>query len=54
MRLSKDAKARVKRLNGADRKSVMKAAQLLADNDMITSQRYLAIYRTLNNSAKLC
>ena len=53
MKLSKAAKARIKRMNMKERKDVMKAAMLLCDNDMITPQRYEAIHRTLSRSSSL-
>lgn len=46
MKLSKSAKARIKRMSSADRKSLIKAAFLLADNDCITAERATAIQRT--------
>lgn len=54
MKLSKAAKARVKRMNMGERKAVLKAAMLMADNEMITPDRYAAIHRTLSSSNKLC
>lgn len=54
MKLSKAAKARIKRMSSTERKQVMKAAQLLADNEIITGERYAATYRTLNTLNKMC
>ncbi len=54
MKLSKAAKARIKRMNATERKAALKAAALLADCEMITSQRYATIHRTLNSSSSLC
>jgi hypothetical protein len=54
MKLSKMAKARIKRMNMSERKAALKAAALLADAEMITAQRYAAIHRTLNNSRQMC
>ena len=54
MKLSKAAKARIKRMNMKERKDCMKAALLLADNEMITPQRYEAIHRTLSRTNSLC
>jgi hypothetical protein len=49
MKMSKAAKARIKRMSSADRKALVKAAMLLADNDCITASRYSAIHRTCMN-----
>jgi hypothetical protein len=46
MKLSKAAKARIKRMNSADKKAVIKAAALLADCEIISSGRYTAVHRT--------
>jgi hypothetical protein len=51
MKLSKAAKARIKRMNATERKAIMKAAVLLADNDCITAGRAAAIARTLKGSS---
>jgi hypothetical protein len=48
MKLSKAAKARLKRMSMTEKKAVKKAADLLADTEIITNQRYAAIARTLN------
>jgi len=45
VKLSKDAKARIKRLTSAERKTLLKAACLLADNDVISAGRYSALMR---------
>lgn len=49
MKLSKDAKKRFKRMSSAERKAVLKAAELLADTEAITAGRYEAIRRTLKS-----
>ena len=46
MKLSKSAKARIKRMSAADKKALVKAANLLADYDCITAGRAFAIART--------
>jgi hypothetical protein len=46
MKLSKSAKARIKRMSSADRKALIKASNLLADCDCITAERAVAIART--------
>lgn len=50
MKLSKNAKARIKRMSATERKSMAKAAVLLADAEMITSARCAAILRTLRST----
>jgi len=45
MKLSKAAKARLKRMSANDKKAVIKAALLLADCEVISNARYLAIHR---------
>ena len=47
MRLSKAAKARIKRLSPSKRGSLAKAALTMADHDLITYKRYEAIVRAL-------
>ncbi len=42
---SKASKARLKRLSASEKKAVIKAAILLADNECITEQRFRAIAR---------
>ena len=46
MKMSKTAKARIKRMSMVERKDCIKAARLLADCEMITDARYAAIART--------
>jgi len=46
MKLSKPAKARIKRMSASERKAMIKAAAMLADAELITSSRYAAIHRT--------
>ena len=50
MKLSKAAKARIKRMNMKERKDCMKAAVMLADNMLITDDKFAAIRRTLSSS----
>ena len=45
VKVSKAGKARLKRMTAGDRKAILKAALLLADNECITSKRYEAIHR---------
>jgi hypothetical protein len=45
MKLSKLSKARIKRMSSTERKQMVKAAQLLADNEVITHDRYMAMMR---------
>lgn len=49
MKLSKQAKKRFKRMSASERKAVLKAAELLADTEAISSGRYEAIRRTLKS-----
>lgn len=49
MKLSKGAKKRFKRLSMTERKQVLKAAEMLADIEAITADRYEAIRRTLKS-----
>jgi hypothetical protein len=49
MKLSKAAKARISRMSQAERKACVKAAQLLADAEMITAERAKTIARTCFN-----
>ena len=51
MKLSKSAKARLRRMTNAEKKAVEKAAILLADAEMITSMRCATILRTLDTSS---
>lgn len=53
MKLSKQAKSRIKRMSAADRKATLKAAGILADCEVISSERYAAVYRTCNSN-KMC
>lgn len=50
MKLSKAAKARIKRMSAADRKAAGKAAILLADAEMISDERCSTILRTLGRA----
>ena len=50
MKLSKQAKARIKRMNSSERKALIKASALLADCEIISSSRFAAIARTCNGS----
>lgn len=46
MKLSKQAKARIKRMSSAEKKSLVKSAAFLADTECITHERFRAIERT--------
>lgn len=46
VKCSKAAKARIKRMSQAERKALIKAAYLLADNECISEKRFDAIART--------
>ena len=46
MKLSKQAKGRLKRSTIGERKQLIKAARLLADFECISNARYVAIMRT--------
>jgi len=50
MKLSKSAKARIKRMSASERKACVKAAFMLADCEMITAGRAQAIARTCSTS----
>jgi hypothetical protein len=50
MKLSKSAKARIKRMSSADKKALVKAANFLADVDCITAERAAAIARTCRSA----
>jgi hypothetical protein len=45
MKLSKGAKARIKLMTNAERKSLVKAARLLAETEVITMDRCQALIR---------
>jgi hypothetical protein len=49
MKLSKQAKARIKRMSSAEKKSLVKSASFLADVECISNARYLAIKRTCSS-----
>jgi hypothetical protein len=49
MKLSKAAKARLKRMSMKEKSAVVKAAVLLADCECISNARYMAIHRTLRS-----
>ena len=51
MKLSKSAKARIKRMSAADKKKLAAAARFLADYDCITAERAVAVMRTCNSSS---
>jgi len=53
MKLSKNAKARIKRMSQAEVKTIMKAAKLLADNDIISSGKCDCIMRTLGYNRRV-
>jgi hypothetical protein len=50
MKLSKAAKARIKRMNMQERKKLIIAASLLADSECISAARYMAIHRTCKSN----
>lgn len=45
MKLSKGAKARIKRMSASERKAVLKSARDLADAEVISMQKYMAVHR---------
>lgn len=45
MKLSKGAKARIKRMSMTEKAQLKKAANLLADAEAITHDRYMAVMR---------
>jgi hypothetical protein len=45
MKLSRGAKARVKLMTNAERKSLCKAARLLAESEVITMNRAVAVIK---------
>jgi len=45
VKCSKASKQRIKRMTVAEKKTILKAAALLADNDCISAKRYDAIAR---------
>ncbi|HIA02124.1 MAG TPA: hypothetical protein EYN66_09465 [Myxococcales bacterium] len=49
-RVSKAAKSRLKRKTKAELKALVKHALMLADNDLITFTRYMAIYRACKSA----
>jgi len=51
MKLSKLSKARIKRMSSTERKQLCKAAALLADNDVITNDRYMAMMRVCKSAS---
>lgn len=53
MKLSKTAKMRIKRMSAAEKKACVKAAFMLADAEMITSERAAAIARTCKNASSM-
>ena len=50
MKLSKMCKARIKRMSSAEKKQLVKSAAFLADCEVISSARYIAVARTCNGS----
>ena len=53
MKLSRSAKARIKRMSVAERKAVFKAAVLLSDCEVITHERWAAVSRAINSCSKM-
>ena len=45
MKLSKQAKARIKRMSMTEKAALKKACNLLADAEVITHDRYMAVMR---------
>jgi len=50
MKLSKQCKARIKRMSASEKKQLVKAANFLADTECISNGRYAAIARTCHNA----
>ena len=48
MKLSKNAKARIKRMGSAEKKKLKSSARFLADEDCISNASYMAIARASN------
>ena len=48
MKLSKGAKSRIKMMNNAERKALVKAARLLAESEVITMKRAETLIRWCN------
>lgn len=46
MKLSKTAKARIKRMNASELKALLKASALLADCEVISAAKFATIART--------
>lgn len=51
MKLSKDARNRVKRMTAAEKAACIKAATLLADADLITHSRWTVIWNACKKKA---
>jgi len=51
VKLSKMAKQRIKRMSASERKQLVKAAVMLADNEIITHDRYMAMMRVCKSCA---
>ena len=51
MKLSKGAKSRIKMMNNAERKALVKAAKLLAESECISMQRAQTIVRTTESKS---
>jgi len=51
VKVSKAAKARIKRMSAAEKNAIQKAAKLLADAELISHGRVNAIFRTVRSSA---
>ena len=52
-KLSKSAKARIKRMSAAERKAVFKAATLLSDTEVITHHRWAAVARAISSCSNM-
>lgn len=51
MKLSKNCKARIKRMSMAEKKKLKASARFLADEECISNGRYMAIARACNNGS---
>jgi uncharacterized ubiquitin-like protein YukD len=53
MKLSKGAKSRIKMMTAAEKKSLVKAARLLAESEVITMKRAETVIRWVNKTRSL-
>ena len=54
VKVSKQGKARIKRMTASERKALIKAAAMLADCECITPKRFDAIVRTARSAMVVC